>query len=368
MPEDIHILSSVKGGVGKTLIGLAIICHYSKFATPTIGLDMNTMNPDFSRILSFNGLAVLADKELEDTWQEAMINATTRIIRRQYPYTLHEGATDFWREVSSISNYNILRNHYFIVDTNLHIANLLGKDVEQSFRHIDSLLEVNTTSRNVYIWVLWTWASFQESDTMRQVLRDLWGRYGTKVSVVHVLNPSALVPPSADLRVTEFVRSATYAFGEFIRQLLPSAQQQNWEQISEEIKQTLSSEQGPYKIPGLYELRSQRTRKPISYLEFYKLATKVFTNLPADKAPDKTFEPLYYELRKTGGRPRNVLAISVMDPSLVGYTDTFARNREHIQDLDEIRKRIGIVGEDVSDFLERLVPGPYTDHGQHDNT
>ena len=59
-------------------------------------------------------------------WRFSKIGRTEHhVAKRRVPYALLDGATGFWAELADIVNHDKFYNFDVMVDTNMHIANLV---------------------------------------------------------------------------------------------------------------------------------------------------------------------------------------------------------------------------------------------------
>jgi hypothetical protein len=368
-PQNVHILTSVKGGVGKTLTGLGVTCNYHsqrRYDKTLVAADMNTMNPDLFRILS-----ALCECEPGptpfDNWQQVQLpGGMVQAVRPNAPYVLPKGAAGFWRGLSEVLAGFQNLNCDVIVDTNLHVSNLVSGD-QESINLINQILR--RRDRTIYIWIFWTWAAFRDSDPVTNALGILDGSFGQRVSVVHVLNPSALMPPQIDLTAKEKIAVSIDNFVKGIAELLTlmdKDRRSEWRKVSDLLKQAADidlDEMGPelYRIAGLKDLADPNlapVQPPISYLDFSQTVTRFYRELPENTPADSAFEPLYDIFTQNfGGRPSNVFPISTHDPNLIGYTEYFARRSPKV--IEDVQRHIQSIENDLNFYFEYLSPAKH---------
>lgn len=118
--RNIHLLTGGKGGIGKTLVSLSVITSYSlDSAKKILGIDVNTMNTDLFRLLSFQQPSRL------DSWRLSVTSANqTLVARPMNPYVLPNGSKGFWKKILDIIKRPQFEEFDLLIDTNLHISNL----------------------------------------------------------------------------------------------------------------------------------------------------------------------------------------------------------------------------------------------------
>jgi hypothetical protein len=381
--QNIHLLTSVKGGVGKTLVSLGIACNYyfQRRNRGLIAIDMNTMNPDLFRILSsFVNADGPSTYEKVTEWEHAYPDKDNSIIEAFAPkerYVLPDGALGFWEKLMEIIELPEIvdGNRDIVIDTNLHISNVANVIRSKGLNRIESILESNRT-RTIYFWIFWTWAAFQESDPIRAALLQL-KRFGSRTSIVHVLNPSALLPPQIDrssqIKLTDALKTLLRGSVQLLG-TVPSLRHKDFVSALELMIETIeapneNSQLIKYPIPGLADLAQAHPKRPITFKEFERIC-KFFQGLPPDATAEETFLPVYEILVNGnkdvngniikpgfGGRPSNVLPISTDDPDLIGYTEAFARRAP--EDMNAVKGKIGAIEADIDNLLEHLSPSQF---------
>jgi len=376
--NDLHIMTSTKGGVGKTLVSICSLLHYYQKSAPVVGIDLNTMNPDFFRILSLTQSRPLPRMD----WEKAELGGNGAVIvRPTKPRSLPDGAIGFWRRIDQISDYPDFSSSTVIIDTNLHVANFVQSDEAKSPLHV--IEQLLSKARRIYFWVIWSWASFQEIQPIYAAFDTLSHRFGDAVSIVHVLNPSAIVPPQTELvtrtqmilavneAITGLKKLASYLGEEDSAQLLIKA----IHTMSPE-KRSKTNNSDDYSVSGLLELSKAEPTKPLS-LTAFRLVTeeilrhlrenspsdlslfvpvnqaiqRLVANIPFDTTSATSFEIPIERMK----RPSNVLAIGSHDARLAGYTDKFARSPAN--NIQRIVLEISpSIRETVSNFLTYLQP------------
>ncbi len=405
--QNIHIITGTKGGIGKTLVSLAIACHYfygndTDANKALLTVDLNSTNPDLSRILSY--YSNLKSPSSFDRYEIDAQNGRLRTMRPSQPYFIKGGAASFWSDLQFIVDNYVFSEHNrgrspefdILVDTNYHVGNLvhdrtdidvlqntqLPHDLSMSWVEIlkDSL--ARHPKQTYYIWIFWTWATFQEKEIMpiTLALSQFAREFKDRVSIVHVFNPSALLlpniafPPTLEQyeneldHIAEEKQRVINEFGDVDNDLtqlkLRNLEAEHWA-IRKRIRTLPNFE--AHSILGLYNLaRSQAIKPPIPYhdekqsIDFLRNVVPLFRNPSGSsdqkKKTEETFEALEALLDQYwGGRPCNLLLISTIKPELKGYTERFAQSVPNT--MDDIYKEISSIVEDISYFLPSLAPG-----------
>jgi hypothetical protein len=376
--QNIHILTSTKGGVGKTLIALSIACIYyfhfykAENKRDLIGVDLNYMNPDFYRIINDTSIATRGSLGLVQGWQQSNLDHSLMMLRPDDPYLLPLGAAGFWKQLKSILNLpsHMSENIDIVVDTNLNVANI-ARGHDQIKKLIHEIL--NYGNRRIYFWSFWTWATFQDLDPITTRLSEM-KEFGDRTSVVHVLNPNSLLPPKIDFKSRRKIRQQRDILVNVaaeLQGLLGYADSNRIDHAKQEIirsiNDALDSQDDPRlgldDIPGLFELAIANVVPAISYEEFKRDVASFFRELPED-LPTEQHREIFngLETRLNGGRPANVFPLATHNPDLTGYTESFARQKP--KNMDDIHKKIDLIERDIRFCLLNLQPSLF-DHSRH---
>lgn len=353
-----HIVTGGKGGVGKTLLSVAIFLAYVLgFKRLIHGLDLNSTNADFHRLLGFK-----PTDDFNPNWQTAESDPSAHISRPNDPYILPEGISGFWEQVISPLQIPAYYQHNITVDTNLHIANLYRGNPDPD--DVVKML-VNKTQRTVYLWIVWTYASIIDYQSVNQAIRHYREKYPDRFKIIHVLNPSALMPPTVDIREASRLgeyqqREQTYRKQrseltdpneiQFL-DLLLSRNSESMRAIAVSLseKQLIS---GLQKIWELDTISSNvvNDEKVGELLAKHLIHKDDGTMSP--NAISQGFESLCNDIKVTfGGRPITVLPITTYDRTYFGYTE---KNRIG-GNLSLVRKSLEAVCKEVEQFLRILL-------------
>jgi len=342
---NIHIMTSVAGGVGKTLVSLSIMSHYLNHKKKILCADMNTMNTDLYRLLIS---APSNDRQLpRSSWGYQEIYDLTIVARRNDPWKLVNGR-DLWHELISLLKADEFRDSDVIVDTNLHIANIMESNN-------NLLRKVSQSARQVYIWIIWNYASFRDDEAIK--LAD--ARLPPNFSIVHVLNPHALLSPDG-LTIEEEIEALNSHNNmrggrNVLKEQIPIYAETDPE-IAQDIALLIDKIEKKHPdldlspctyFPPLNDLMNREVdTHNIRYNEFMSLVGQEFTNTSATRLVKKLDNvKANFRGRK---RPKNLLALTGYDRNLKGYTQ-----REY-QSVEDLYYMIRNVSRDAKRFLEEL--------------
>lgn len=382
--RNIHLLTSAKGGVGKTLLGLGIVCCYCDtnrvFASKKglLAIDLNTMNPDLFNILDFESPKPAPLKKAADWWH-VEIHANCRTVRRQapHPHLLPKGAPEFWenlRQVISAANSNA----DVLVDTNLNPASLFDGTSDVQLQNL-----LNDSQNHLYIWLIWTWASLKDDTVIKRMLGYIPEDIRNRVTLVHVINPSAMVQPQIDVEYVRgildeaaFIKSKIEQHYDFIKSYKQLGEKtpifdeyeiatfaDNAKGMKDAIAILASKLAGYFEklaklneeihpFEGLQKIVSEDCKPQVGYDDFVNLMKQFLeVNLNLVNNPIQTdFNSLYDML--SGNKPCNLFVIPSYDPNLRGYTDKLLLNRA--RSLNDISKQISHVQKELREFLTSL--------------
>ena len=361
--QRIHIITGNKGGVGKTLISLAIACYYnSNGSRPLLAADLNTTNADLHSILS--RFQIPSNDPYISGYDLFKVTDFVFTLRPNEPYEIKGGASSFWDEVKIIQQRSSpVADFDIVVDTSQNVANLVTSksgfklsDFRRDFPKVDAAFEkympssylsawedslsfLASSNKEIFVWIIWTWASFQDSvrSVFSDALRSLAGT--NKVNVVHVLNPSALINPRGGVLPT---------FKNYIRWIEKKAIEKErakkdfrnnlatLERVTEEADKAIQwfqerlqelPDSEEHAVAGLHDLMKLPATGPIPYKRkngngktFEIDVVKVLKSVSPVK-PIDSFRKLYEGFIDYGGRPNNILCITKHNPKLRGYTN-----------------------------------------------
>lgn len=320
----LHIMTSAKGGVGKTLCALCASTHFlQEERRQTLVIDLNTSNPDFSRIMALAARQI----DLEPFTGWSICGGAGLVLRYQPPFIIPEGPKGFWERVESGLSKSPLAQHV-IVDTNLHPANLIEFTTHPNFPVTREVIERIVTDHDIldiYVWFVWTIAATLSNIDIPNIalafeaLAQVSPNQFITSNVIHVINPYALYPMF---------------------------------ELSD-LTKALSFGGTPAKTIGDLQALS-RARSIRASMDFNAIAT-IFRSSVQSVAGDDTHTDSVFQhlarsiLEQVGGRPRNVLPITQFSSSIVGYTDDTAADSP--PELVQLREELWPVVDDVSSFL-----------------
>lgn len=369
---NIHIMTSVKGGVGKTLLSAAVMCSYLNPERhlgnrKILGVDMNSMNIDLYRLIAESREGAPIESL---PWRQSKVDERGRccVVVRSVPYSIPEGVEGFWGSLAEVIQHPLFREHDVVVDTNLHVANLIEGDgnPEQIIRQLIS----RTSRRKLFVWLLWTFASLRDPAFVEVGINNLEIALGDelqdRVHFVHVLNPSALTPPHGDfedeLQSLVDVRETERLYKQLIERMPPEDPKRIQletlrddhirDQIGAVDWSKLQPGDLPQPFPGLHELiELEDATMAMSYWEFIQKVGRTIVANPNVYLKD-LFDLIYRNEFEGRGRPWNLLPISIHNPGLKGFTEVL---EFYIPgNLNSLRERIATVEKDVGKFLEDL--------------
>jgi len=178
---DWHIITSSKGGVGKTLVALLLLAYYRFHRKSVFVIDLNGMNPDLRRLVCdqhnsslFHGFTVECGGEKIDFLRYRVefseLGTQYVIAWPANPYKMLCSSMTFICFLENIldkSSFPLEGKRHFqpdtiIIDTNSHFCNIFPNDDEQ-YQNCKSLFKQGS-SENFFIWFIWIY---------RQ-LRNIW--------------------------------------------------------------------------------------------------------------------------------------------------------------------------------------------------
>ncbi len=334
---DWHIMTSSKGGVGKTLLSLMLLAYHleEKKDGSVLFLDLNGMNTDSMAMLTYNRSA-----NYKKTGEKANISLKTNEkiyhngfeqIQLKKSYTFNNNKQNEYIVGWSVNPFELCNPivfadllvsikteapdkikemglqqplKYIIIDTNYHFCNIFGSD-DSHYTVYDSLLK----NENFNIWFLWVYRQLEkliyskENQNEAQIVKttaDLIETHLTNKNIPfqHVFSPAALVSSqSKEGRLTGTLKSLLDAM----------------------LKQR------DYLIPEFETLEKLSTEKKyVSFEEWVENLYKASNNIETFKDRSLSFLPILMkaiELIDSKYRPENIIPLSVYQPTLRQYTD-----------------------------------------------
>jgi len=340
----IHIYTSSKGGVGKTLQALCTSLYYlQETGYDVLICDFNCFNPDLFQILG--RVADEGSDEHIDGFNVRTISRCTAQARLLYPSTPYHIPEDmpmgFYKMILKAVSLNLedFRPNICIVDTGFHFANLdmtperwSRIDLQEKYQITNAIFDCFRP----YFWFIWTLAALTrstEKDGIASAANTLESYKNSRdepwfkdtESLLHVINPHAL---ASDL---------------------------SWKRL---LKGALTRGHDPnvQVMPLLYELYKREPLGNVSlkFMQEYTRDSVLRTGEPqvaVDEAAreehiNRFVRPI---LTYHTGRPLNVLPIPYYVEPLAGYTDSLALKT--IKHLDDIEVNVRYVYDVIKDYL-----------------
>jgi len=174
-----HIITSGKGGVGKTLLSLFLVTHYVDNAVTPLVIDLNGVNTDLKR---FEEDKIRQGGREEPPHLEISIGESTLIIVKvrtpltyllgwiTNPYMMYT-PTSFFNFLSSLRSHlpKEIRKKFgvniktIIIDTNYHFCNLFPKEEDDGYRSFS-----HWETDRFFIWFIWVYRQIYNCYQQRQ--------------------------------------------------------------------------------------------------------------------------------------------------------------------------------------------------------
>jgi hypothetical protein len=353
--ENIHIITSTKGGVGKTLLSTAIIHAYqTHLERQVIGIDLNPMNQDLSRIYSFgvNPTSPTGEGGGANWMRRPTDNEPDApyVLRLNAPYQLPDGTLGFWRRLCEAANLGAYvsgaanlkldpdKPYDVVVDTNFTVANLSLSDLDFALVNNGIIRGgQDTPQRRIYIWIMWHYPALVDMSILPEALESPW--LSDQIIFVHVLNPEFLIPPQmymelrrSDPRLYQLAAS----FFEFLKLQVqdlqfhiqvPGGFLETVDVSNLEFLQAAGEDDiDIYRFKGLEELmKEDASKRGIDPQQIKDMFRAAWRRNPANTS---NLQNLFSHFASAisdsyGGRPFNVVAIPVHDGRLRGVTEPY---------------------------------------------
>lgn len=319
--KQLHIYTSSKGGVGKTLEALCTSLSFLKSGFNVLICDFNLFNADLLQIMKN-----LVDTKASPINQKGLVFRPllfpdSYIINPLELYSLPgNGIIGFLDLIGTVFNFieeKKITPEAIIVDTGFHFGNF-GIEIPQG------RLDWPAIAREYapYFWFTWTIAAMRREEelaalrkSMRILHQDVfgWGEFAETTNFLHVLNPHAIVPNFDWTAIKSYLK-----FGGDV-----SA------------------------IPGFYEIanfKKTRTGIPLNFMDssFRRTLEDVMGGraFEGQLTRAEQIEQVVKPFIEFNARPKNLLAIPYYVKSLVTFTDMFSFR----------------AGMSVNNFIETLKP------------
>jgi len=165
---DWHIVTSSKGGVGKTLLSILLWVANLKKNKKVLLVELNGMNPDLYRLLAFTTKTHSNMKDIKPdnfrfgnySFQSLEVELESDsyvIVWPTSPYDMLSKPEDFLGFLNTIYQriidnefHNDFKPNTVIVDTNFHFGNIFSSNSKEYKLEI-----FQDQQQNFYIWFLW---------------------------------------------------------------------------------------------------------------------------------------------------------------------------------------------------------------------
>ncbi|RKZ90309.1 MAG: hypothetical protein DRR19_10505 [Candidatus Parabeggiatoa sp. nov. 1] len=177
-----HIITSSKGGVGKTILSLMLLTYYLKDnnTRSTFAIDLNGMNSDFQKLISAGGEKQNLETLIEAGCGEKRFDLVCYKVDfcdmkyilawPQDPFKMLCGADEFFNflckikdSVPAIAKKFQLQPGTVIVDTNFHFCNVFSDDSEV-YGRFDIF---QNQDEQFFVWFIWV---FRQLDNLLNLL------------------------------------------------------------------------------------------------------------------------------------------------------------------------------------------------------
>jgi len=327
-----HIVTSSKGGVGKTLIALLLLTYYLEEDpdTSTLVVDLNAMNTDTSAMLltGRGGVHERTFVTLEPSKNVIELCATANpqliVAYPADPFVFY-GREHFAELITGIrekadnkmiTRLNAKPLRRVIIDTNYHFCNLFPPKEDDYNTPLWQQLQNSLKEDDLNVWFIWVYRQLKKiilggtDETMivvgtARTLEKIFPPKAKKMGpLIHAYAPVGLLPTDTDISFFArlFYGSRLPVFGE------------------------------DFSIPELKKLENMP--EVGQYLRFpqwnRKLETAYLNIVDQNRAIDthQLFAKVLYESIKNdeGTLPMNVFPISLYEAALAGYTDKERQN------------------------------------------
>lgn len=339
--RQIHIITSFKGFVGKTLITLAALLHSAVISKKVLGLDYDPMHPDL-----FNTMKKLSNRNTQsyDEFTLLQLTTDTEVLRfnNMLPY-LTSG--DFWHQILKVTEIDDPHSDDIFIDAG-NLTNIFKSEGPSSDININ-LRQILEGPNDLNFWILWTNASTNDPGWLISEMTQLEEVFSGRVRCIHVLNPSAISTPNIDMSSVMSIVSDTKKLSEHINQYLERYQDivnnraaqnliENMRVVQADMIERITNPEVPIAstFPNLKLLANRPITHSVSVQEFADIINKL---------KDSTLDPEELLHLWGGSKPWNILPITLYNHGLTEYTN---KNTDPIQYID-----ISGIILDISTFL-----------------
>ena len=228
-----HVITSSKGGIGKTLLALLLLAHHLEDdaktqSGSTLVVDLNGMNADSAAILLYQakiGESVFcplkkydgnADVGRQFIFQKTFSRTGNQshdyvVAYPRNPYELydHKRFADLLYTIKMSAmeiadKLDIEPLEHVIIDTNYHFCNIFGQQGEH-YKTYEQLFK----NDNIVVWFLWVYRQLDKLFNSNEhevtvfkltarAIEDFFKSNTNRAPLMHVFNPGALVSSPPD--------------------------------------------------------------------------------------------------------------------------------------------------------------------------
>jgi hypothetical protein len=339
--KTVDVMTSVKGGVGKTLFSLALsYCHLAFRSERILAIDANTTNVDLWSFLHNLSHHPLTLSFASENWQQSPIyeERHSTVLKKERHARLFNGCGDFWDQMIGM----IVSERYAtaaVIDTNLMVGNL-----SYVSGCIEAMKQLTDAGIKVRLWFIWTFSALRDKHFIQRDILDL-EHESSGIQIMHVLNPSALIPEKINpepSRIEQAKQTRAARLQEMIQEVEQYAMDigDDPELYTEDLENLRENTNKKYDLRKanepvftshvhvpLQRLRDSAPSNLLAFNEFHEqmepllsLLEEVDLPLQGPEALDPILEKWLLTSFKSGC-PVNVAPCPYFNVSLKGYTD-----------------------------------------------
>lgn len=317
---DWHIITSSKGGVGKTLISLMLLTYYRGRAN-VLAIDLNGVNADLRRLVADSDANDVESVELD------LKNIGVFYIQRfpKLGYTIgwpknafkHFDSKDFHQlliKISTEGKQKIQQNlkidiSTIIIDTNHHFCNIFSQESVDYQNYF-----FKKEHENLFIWFIWV---YRDINNLIEMNPD--NPANTHNIYAKMVNYLAVI-------IESYIKNSKLINSPFIHVFNISSLKQD---LDKNFFQKLTETwKGNYVITPLKKLAFLKETDDIKFHDFVnKLKISREKVIKENKSVDiqdffiKILNAYVSQLESNNGCPRNIMPLYIYENKLLGYTD-----------------------------------------------
>lgn len=325
---QVHIMSSTKGGVGKTLLSAALIRVLNSQSLPVLGVDLNEINPDLYRLFMRKDAVSEADSweisEVSEKLHVARPSLQDELAVRQIPYV---SSLQKLLSKSDYAKWNI------VVDTNA------------SFRHVadsnflSTVLPKTSHEVKIFFWYIWSVGEIRYDE---EKFSRTSSTLPTECQFFHVFNPAALMPQetstAAHIQNLEIYNLLSHDLSIF-----RDRSKSKISFMKDLIKALGNSTYSLYRDRALVDFFNE---DPVDEIDTFECAKRLMLWYTKDHTSRDLYETF---IQQYGGRPRNILPLTCYAPDLVGYIENGEAQSE---DSSLSNQTLEPIVNDIEKFLD----------------